>query len=166
MTASFAESDFEVSTPEHFKALGHPLRHRLMFALGEPATISQLSTRMGIPKGSIAHHLNVLREAGMVRVVATRRVRGGTEQYYQRSAAKISMAPKAPEPTAAALGAIAAEVIAAEDEPLLLLRHVRLTPGQAEQLRATLETAVEKLQPASDDDDRYGMVVGLYRQRS
>ncbi|WP_155830195.1 hypothetical protein [Glycomyces tenuis] len=56
--------------------------------------------------------------------------------------------------------------MAAEDEPLLLLRHVRLTSEQAEQLRTILETAVENLQPASEGDDRYGMLVSLYRQRN
>ncbi|MDX6283729.1 MAG: hypothetical protein QOH03_4800, partial [Kribbellaceae bacterium] len=59
----------EISTAEQFKALGHPLRHRLLFALGqEAATISQLATSLGTAKGNVAHHLGVLRDAGMVRV--------------------------------------------------------------------------------------------------
>ncbi len=77
----------EVSTAAQFKALGHPLRHRLLFALGkEAATISQLAVALGTAKGNVAHHLGVLRDAGMVHVAETRQVRGGTEQYYRRSA--------------------------------------------------------------------------------
>ena len=75
-----------VATPEQFKAMAHPLRQRLLFALIHQATISQLATAMGSQKGNIAHHLKVLTEAGMVRMVATRTVRGGTERYYQRTA--------------------------------------------------------------------------------
>ena len=40
-------------------------------------------------KGNIAHHLKVLREAGLVAVTETRQVRGGTEQYYQRTARRF-----------------------------------------------------------------------------
>ena len=56
------EDDFAaVATPEHFKALGHPMRHRLLFALGQDqATISQLAAALGSNKGTIAHHLKVL----------------------------------------------------------------------------------------------------------
>ena len=50
----------EVSTAAQFKALGHPLRHRLLFALGqEAATISQLAVALGTAKGNVAHHLGV-----------------------------------------------------------------------------------------------------------
>src|SRR5918999_3158166 len=99
-----------ISSPAQFKAMGHPLRQRLLFLLGEPATISQLASRLGIAKGSIAHHLKVLRDAGMVEVSETRQVRGGTEQYYRRSAARMDIATKAPAPTAAMLDGFGQEL--------------------------------------------------------
>jgi len=75
-----------VTTPEQFKALGHPMRHRLLFALAQSeATISQLAVALGSNKGNVAHHLKVLAAAGLVRPAATRAVRGGTEQYYRRA---------------------------------------------------------------------------------
>ena len=50
-----------LTTPEQFKALGHPMRHRLLFALAQgEATISQLAVALGSNKGNIAHHLKVL----------------------------------------------------------------------------------------------------------
>ena len=37
----------EVTTPQQFKALGHPMRHRLLFALAQgEATISQLAATL------------------------------------------------------------------------------------------------------------------------
>jgi DNA-binding transcriptional ArsR family regulator len=67
-----------VISAAQYRALGHPLRHRLLFALGQhPATISQLAAALGSHKGNIAHHLKVLREAGLVAVTETRqRARG------------------------------------------------------------------------------------------
>src|SRR5438552_2467775 len=124
-----------VSTPEQFKALAHPLRHRLLFALARPATLGQLAAALGSRKGNIAYHLKVLWEAGMVRVVSTRAVRGGTEQYYQRTARQIDLADeKSAAATPVFLQAVAAELATAEGDPLLVLRDVRLTAAQAERL--------------------------------
>ena len=84
------DEQLTVTSAEQYRALGHPLRHRLLFALGQhPATISQLAVVLGRHKGNIAHHLKVLRQAGRGAVTETRQVRGGTEQYYQRSARRL-----------------------------------------------------------------------------
>ncbi|MGK5738544.1 ArsR/SmtB family transcription factor [Micromonospora sp. URMC 103] len=155
----------EVTTPEQFKALGHPFRQRLLFSLGQrPATISQLAAALGTAKGNVAHHLKVLRDAGMVRVVHTRPVRGGTEQYYQRSARRLHVAPGHAGATAAMLGAVAEEIAAAADEPLLELRHLRLTAAQAQRLGAALSELVHEAEDAGDAEPRYGVLVSLYRQ--
>ncbi|SCL53729.1 Helix-turn-helix domain-containing protein [Micromonospora citrea] len=155
----------EVTTPAQFKALGHPLRQRLLFALGQrPATISQLAATLGAAKGNVAHHLKVLRDADMVRVAHSRQVRGGTEQYYQRGARRVRVAPGHSAATAALLGAVAEEVSAAPGEPLLHLRHLRLTAAQADRLAAALSDLVEGAQDAGEDEPRYGVLVSLYRQ--
>ncbi|MGS2616397.1 ArsR/SmtB family transcription factor [Micromonospora sp. LZ34] len=155
----------EVTTPAQFKALGHPLRQRLLFALGQrPATISQLAASLGAAKGNVAHHLKVLREAGMVRVVHTRPVRGGTEQYYQRSARHLRVAPGQTAATAAMFGAVGEEVATAADEPLVQLRHLRLTAAQADQLATALSDLVDGAEDAGDGAPRYGVLVSLYRQ--
>lgn len=76
--------------PKHAKAMAHPTRHRLLHELNEGgATISQLANRLTTNKGNVAHHLNVLVQAGLVRRGPTRTVRGGTEQYFIRAATRI-----------------------------------------------------------------------------
>jgi DNA-binding transcriptional ArsR family regulator len=156
-----------VSAPEQFKALAHPLRHRLLFALGQqPATIGQLAGALDSQKGTIAHHLKVLREAGMVRVVETRQVRGGTEQYYQRTARRFDFAAEAvAAQTPVLLRAVADDMATAEEEPLLVLRSIRLSRAQVEALRAALTDLSENLVDAGPGEQRYGMLIGLYRPR-
>jgi DNA-binding transcriptional ArsR family regulator len=156
----------DISAPAQFKAMGHPVRQRLLFVLGEPATISQLAARLDLAKGTVSHHLKVLRDAGMVAVIETRKVRGGTEQYYRRSAARLDIAPKAPEPLAAMLQGFAHEVMASDADPLLLLRHVRLTPAQARRLRDALTELSGDLVNADPSDQRYGLLIGMYQERS
>lgn len=153
----------EISTPAQYKALAHPLRQRLLWALGEhPATISQLTTQLAVQKGNVAHHLKVLRDAGIVRVGEHRQVRGGTEQYYQRVARKLISTMSEPGSTAAMLGAVAAEVSASEDDALLQLRHVRLTAEQAARLSEMLSALVDDAEDAGRGAPRYGVLAGVY----
>ncbi|GAA1667554.1 hypothetical protein GCM10009765_16260 [Fodinicola feengrottensis] len=155
----------EITTPEQFKALGHSFRQRLLFALGQqPATISQLAKILSARKGNVDHHLKVLRDAGLVRIAETRTVRGGTEHYYQRSSRRIRVLSPEATSTAAMLAAFAQELSIAPVEPLLNLRHLRLTAAQAERLRNALEGLVDTAEDAGDGEPRYGVLVSLYQQ--
>jgi len=155
--------DLEIHSPAHFKALAHPFRHRLLFALGAgPATISQLAARLGAAKGTVAHHLGVLTEAGMVRPAHSRQVRGGTERYHERTFRRLGGVDTDGAATAALLGAFAEE-LAGDPDPLMHLRHLRLTPAQAQRLRSTLDELVGEAEEAPPGQARYGVLVSLYR---
>ena len=150
-----------ITTPQQFKALGHPMRHRLLFALGQgEATISQLAATLGSNKGNIAHHLKVLTDAGLALPAGTRRVRGGTEQYYRRAHRALQFHDAAI--TQVAFSAIAAEIAAAEPEPFLILRTLRLSPRHVEQIAAALHDLADEKDDAADDP-RYGLLLGLYQ---
>src|SRR5689334_20562361 len=150
-----------VTTPEQFKALGHPMRHRLLFALGQgEATISQLAATLGSNKGNIAHHLKVLTDAGLALPAGTRQVRGGTERYYRRAHRVLQFHDAAT--TQMVFSAIAEEIAAAEPEPFLILRTLRLNPRHVEQITATLHDLAGEEDDA-DDDPRYGLLLGLYQ---
>lgn len=155
-----------ITSAEQYRALGHPLRHRLLFALGQhPATISQLAVALGSHKGNIGHHLKVLREAGLVAVTETRQVRGGTEQYYQRTARRLDFPGEPAAHTGVMLQAVAGELASAAAEPLLVLRNIRLTADQAAQLASTLGELAHGLEDAGDGAPRYGLLIGLYQPR-
>ncbi|PSL57705.1 helix-turn-helix protein [Saccharothrix carnea] len=155
----------EVGSPEQYKALAHPLRQRLLFALGrEPATTSQLAVALGAQKGNVGHHLKVLREAGLVRVTRTRRVRGGTEQYYERTFRRLSVPGPAAGHTGALFGAVAEELRRAPGEPVLVSRHLRLTEAAARKLGETLRQLVDEAEDAGGDEAVHGVLVALYRQ--
>jgi DNA-binding transcriptional ArsR family regulator len=139
-----------------FKALGHPMRHRLLAAFAErQATISQLAMMLDSSKGNVAHHLRVLVDAGLVEPAGTRRVRGGTEQYYRRAM---------PGPYASDAAPARAELTAlAEADPgaFLVQRTLRLTAGNAERLTAALRDLAS--QPDDGDGQPYSLLLGLYQ---
>jgi DNA-binding transcriptional ArsR family regulator len=150
-----------VATPAQFKALGHPMRHRLLFALGrEDATISQLAAMLGSNKGNVAHHLRVLLDAGLVQPADTRTVRGGTERYYRR--AVRGLAYDDASTTETAFRALAADIAAAQPDPFLVLRSLRLTHDHAAELLAILRALADRADDGGDQP-RYGLLLGLYQ---
>lgn len=154
----------EISSPEQFAALAHPLRQRLLFALGHrPATISQLAAQLETAKGNVAHHLKVLRTAGLVHVAETRQVRGGTEQYYQRVARRMLVAEPTAAGTAAMLGAVAQELDRSPGEHHLTLRHLHLSPAKAQLLGEAMARLIDETEEDAEDEPVHGMLFALYQ---
>jgi DNA-binding transcriptional ArsR family regulator len=76
-----------LTTPSQVKAISHPLRTTILQLLHErAATVTELAAAVERPKSTVAHHVKVLTEAGLVRVVRTRRVRAIDERLYGRTA--------------------------------------------------------------------------------
>src|SRR3954469_6904173 len=76
-----------LSEPTQVKAIGHGLRTTILGLLHErAATVSELAVALERPKSTVAHHVKVLAEAGLVQVVRTRRVRAIEERFYGRTA--------------------------------------------------------------------------------
>jgi DNA-binding transcriptional ArsR family regulator len=82
-----ADETLVVSQPVQLRAVANDVRAEIIARLRDRArSTQQLSEELGIPKGTVGHHLNVLEKAGLIRVVRTRRVRAVTEKFYGRTA--------------------------------------------------------------------------------
>src|ERR671923_1266992 len=76
-----------VTEPKQLRALADRLRATILDLLLErAATVGELAAAVKRPKSTVAHHVNVLVAAGMLRVVRTRRVRAIDERFYGRTA--------------------------------------------------------------------------------
>src|SRR6266508_3710165 len=79
--------DVVVTAPAPLRAMADPLRATILDLLLErAATVAELAAAVGRPKSTVAHHVNVLLDVRMLRVVRTRRVRAIDERYYGRTA--------------------------------------------------------------------------------
>ncbi|GAA2454953.1 hypothetical protein GCM10010388_51200 [Streptomyces mauvecolor] len=112
----------------------------------------------------MAHHLKVLREAGLVHIAETRQVRGGTEQYYQRTARHMVVAEPQAAGTAAMLAAVAQELERSPAETHLTLRHLHLSPAKARELGETLARLVDEAEADAEGQPLRGVLVALYQQ--
>ena len=164
-TGPSAPEPLVLQTPAHFKALGHPVRHRIVNVLRQrPATLGQLASATGLAKGTISFHMRVLRKAGLVQIAGTRHVRGGTEQHF----ALVSTGFRLPGDAGAEflVQAALAEMLPAggSESGRTVLRHLWLSEQQARALAAQLEDFVTQKSPADAvSGEAYGLLLSLYR---
>src|SRR6266536_2172900 len=132
-----------ITAPAQLRAIADPLRGTILDLLLErAATVAELAAAVNRPKSTVAHHVNVLADAGLLRVVRTRRVRAIDERYYGRTARlfQVGVVERPGEdPTtvhASALSVAAAEAgpSHAADELRSILRHARVPEERAEEL--------------------------------
>jgi DNA-binding transcriptional ArsR family regulator len=76
-----------VTDPEQYKAMGDETRVRIVrLVQHKPMTVKQMATQLGLPPGTVGHHVQILEAAGLLQVVARRLVRGIVAKYYARTA--------------------------------------------------------------------------------
>jgi DNA-binding transcriptional ArsR family regulator len=78
-------SDPQTLDPTLVKALGHPLRLRILEVIsdrGEASPVA-LAREFGRPLATVSHHARVLRDLGCIEVVRTRQRRGAVEHFYR-----------------------------------------------------------------------------------
>jgi DNA-binding transcriptional ArsR family regulator len=153
----------EALSPKQAAALAHPTRHRILRGLSaEGATVSQLSHRLRVNKGNVAHHVGVLVDAGLLCRSRTRTVRGGTEQYYTPVARRLRFESGDQGVATRAMLTTIAEEIPRDERHLLHHRTLRMTPRQAQALARHLDSALENLSPAGPGERKYGVLVSVY----
>lgn len=70
--------------PRLIKALGHPLRQRILVTLNDRvASPSELSKQLGEPLGNVSYHVKILSECEAIELVKTAPVRGAVEHFYR-----------------------------------------------------------------------------------
>jgi DNA-binding transcriptional ArsR family regulator len=162
-----------VTTPPQLRAIADPLRSTILDLLLErAATVAELAAAVQRPKSTVAHHVNVLVEAGLLRVVRTRRVRAIDERYYGRTARVFYVGVvnrPGEDPTtvhANALSVAAAESVPAHeaDDLRSIVRHARIPAERAAEFWEWVVDALtgEFAQLPRAGDTVYGFAAGLY----
>jgi DNA-binding transcriptional ArsR family regulator len=171
-------SDYELADrialtePSQVKAISHPLRTTILGLLHErAATVSELAAAVERPKSTVAHHVKVLNEAGLVQVVRTRRVRAIEERFYGRTARMFYVGvERSPDGDDMPRDFNDFEVAAGESTAAYLdgklwgfIRHARISEAQASQFwKRMAELVAEFDQLPRSGETVYGFAVGVY----
>jgi DNA-binding transcriptional ArsR family regulator len=161
-----------LTTPSQVKAISHPLRTTILGLLHErAATVSELAVAVARPKSTVAHHVKVLTEAGLVRVVRTRRVRAIEERFYGRTARMFYVGvERSPDGEHLPRDFNDFEVAAQESSAAYqggklwgFIRHARISEEQASQFWERMAELVREFEELPrTGDTMYGFAVGVY----
>jgi DNA-binding transcriptional ArsR family regulator len=149
------------------------VRTKIVFLLRErAASITELAEVLSSPKGTVGHHVKVLEQAGLIRVVRTRKVRALTEKYYGRVAKLFVLRSdeSLPDELTGSLAAMMLQQAASEalatrpenDQSALL--HVRLSEKDLLRFQKRLNRLVADFQRADDPaGDTHALALALFR---
>ena len=162
-----AEEYVHAETPEQLKALGNGQRLAILSLLNErAASVTELAAALGRPKGTVGYHVKVLKEAGFIHVVRTRKVRAMTEKFYGRVAHTVVFhgLPEPGDPMFMVREALEQAVI--EDDqamPAFTLRHVRMSEDQAIAFWEQVAELADRFTKAPRGGDRvFGFLGGVF----
>jgi DNA-binding transcriptional ArsR family regulator len=161
-----------VTASEQLRALADPLRGTLLELLLErAATVTEMAQAVGRPKSTVAYHVNLLLNVGLLRVVRTRRVRAIQERYYGRIARTIyigALSQAEDKQVVAAINGLAEAASEsapahAADQLRCTLVHARIPVEEVRNFWAQVQDLARKFaQIPRAGDQVYGFAAGLY----
>jgi len=166
------EDRLALTTPAQVRAISNPLRTTILGLLHErEATVTDLAAAVARPKSTVAHHVNVLADAGLVRVVRTRRVRAIDERFYGRTARMFYITVQqdaASEPLPVDFNdfelAARESAVAFQDRRLWgFIRHARLSEARAGEFWERIAALVREFYELPRSGETvYGFAAGIY----
>lgn len=158
------EPEVRADTPTQLKALGHPVRNAILHLVVErAATTGELAAAIGRSHGTVAHHLKVLEDAGLVRVVRTRQVRAVTERFWGRTGRTIIIArPPGEDDDDTFFVREALGTFVPGEHGYTTLRYARIGAERVDAFAIRLDALVQEfLQLEREGDTTYGLLVAL-----
>lgn len=160
-------ADLTIDTPAQLKALGDPLRNTIVDLVLERAmSVTELAELLDRPRGSVAYHVDVLVDAGLLQVVRTRRVRAIEERFYGRAALTFVLPSRPGEIP------FIRDVLAEMDVDRInegdkigtsTYRHARIPEHRVEEYATRLlELAVEFADEPRAGDTEYGLYLAVF----
>jgi DNA-binding transcriptional ArsR family regulator len=147
-----------IDRPEQLKALGHPLRLRVLEALGETETAlsnRELAQKIGVDPGHLHFHVRMLLKAGLIEQVASAK---GREKPYRSAAKTLKVAPELVSQGASELQATVVQDVQqgwnayAEAGRFRFVRiNVRISPEKALEVLSELVPTFEELEDENEE---------------
>jgi len=153
-------------TPEKVRALTEATRSSILdLVLERAATVTELALALERPKPSVAYHVDALLDAGLLRVVRTRRVRAIDERFYGRTGRTIVIGDT-PLPSGARPAnflSIAAGEVEVDTKIFASLRHARIPEAVAEEFFTKIAALAEDYTRLPRSGDAvFGFVGAVY----
>jgi DNA-binding transcriptional ArsR family regulator len=149
-----------IDRPEQLKALGHPLRLRVLEALGEtdtPMSNRELAQKLGVDPGHLHFHVRMLLKCGLIQQVPSEK---GREKPYRAAAKTLKVAPELVSAGASELQATVVEDVQkgwnafAEAGQFRFVRiNARVSAEKALEVLSDLVPTFEELEDVSEGEE-------------
>ncbi len=161
------DATIQADTPARLKAVGNPLRALMLDLVLERAmTVTELADRVRKPRGTVAHHVDVLVDAGLLKVTATRRVRAVDERFYGRTAHTIVFPDSATDGDLPFVADARAEVDMSDWHECaggFTMRHARIPAELADEFTArVMDLAMEFTRLPRGGSREYAFLAGVF----
>lgn len=165
------DQELHLETVDQYRALFEETREKIVDLLLErAANIKDLAETLDKPKGTIGHHVSVLEDAGLIRVVRTEKIRAIESKYYGRTARTYvigdspdSSVEIAPAHFLTAAAAEYAKLSKDDHKALSTLRYARIPDDRAEEWNMRLtDLAAEFTAEKRGGERTYGLLIALY----
>jgi DNA-binding transcriptional ArsR family regulator len=147
-----------IERPEQLKALGHPLRLRVLEALGEteePMSNRELAQKLDVDPGHLHFHVRMLLKCGLIQQVVSDK---GREKPYRPAARTLKVAPELVSAGASELQATVVEDVQkgwnayADAGQFRFVRiNARIPPERALEVLSDLVPTFEELEDESEE---------------
>jgi DNA-binding transcriptional ArsR family regulator len=147
-----------IDRPEQLKALGHPLRLRVLEALGEtgsPMSNRELAQKLSVDPGHLHFHVRMLLRCGLIQQVASAK---GREKPYRAAAKTLKVAPELVSAGASDLQATVVEDIQqgwnayGDKGQFRFVRiNVRISPEKALEVLSDLVPRFDEIEDENED---------------
>lgn len=181
---------FVLTDIEQVRAIADPLRQRILELMIEaPVTTKQVAEKINEQPTKLYHHVEILEQVGLVKLVETRPKRGTVEKYYQAVADSFTVdrglfasRPQTDEHVKMMLDVVsgmiettmaelrasaAAKLIKPEDpkSPTRLSRTlVRTSPAKIARFHKKMDQLLKEFERADSEDGElaYGLTIAFY----
>lgn len=156
--------EVHATTSQQMKALANGCRTQILdLVLERAATVTELSAALNRPKSSIAYHVDQLVDAGLLRVVRTRKVRAIEERFYGRTGRTVVIGQVAKQTSPTSFLDQAVVEAGAFDEQLSTIRHARIPKDRAQEFFARVNHLAEEFTTLPREGDVvFGFVAAVY----
>jgi DNA-binding transcriptional ArsR family regulator len=148
-----------IDRPEQLKALGHPLRLRVLEVLGEgdlPMSNRELALKLDVDPGHLHFHVRMLLKCGLIQQVASEK---GREKPYRSAAKTLKVAPELVSAGPSELQATVVEDVQkgwnayADSGQFRFVRiNARVSPEKALEVLSDLVPTYEELEDVSEGE--------------
>lgn len=156
--------EVHATTPAQVKALASEVRTQILdLVLERAATVGELAAALDRPKSSLAYHVDQLVDAGLLRVVRTRRIRAIDERFYGRTGRTVVVGQIAKKTMPASFLAQAVAEAGASVPNLSTIRHARIPLDRAEEFFEEVNQLATRFTTLPRDGDTvFGFVAAVY----